>query len=259
MPSVLPERPWQKVGTDLFEWRKNNFLLVVDYYSHFIEIARLTSTTAASVISHLKSIFSRHGIPETVMSDNGPQYSAAAFNSFAKEYGFTHVTSSPRYPQANGTAERAVKTVKQLLEKNEDPYMAMLVYRATPLENGYSPAELLMSRKLRTTLPVISEQLEPTLPNAKHVKEKEKQLKQRMKRNFDKRHRAKDLQPLHPGDVVWIPESASGGTVTGEANTRSYTVRTQEGMYRRNRRDLVRMPTTRDTRASESELADSAE
>ena len=73
---------------------------MVDCYSHYIEVAKLTSTTAASVISHLKSIFSRHGIPETVMLDNGPQYSATVFKSFAEEYGFNHITSSPKYPQA---------------------------------------------------------------------------------------------------------------------------------------------------------------
>ena len=68
--------------------------LVVDYYSRYIEIAKLTSISANNIIAHLKSIFSQHGIPETVMSDNGPQYSAAGFGEFAKEYGFIHVTSS---------------------------------------------------------------------------------------------------------------------------------------------------------------------
>ena len=124
IPSLLSQRPWQSVGTDLFEWRETDYLLVVDYYSRFIEVAKLMTTTASSVISHLKLIFSHHGIPECLMSDNGPQYSAAAFEMFSEEYGFKHVTSSPRYPQANGAAERAVKTVKQLLEKNTDPYMA---------------------------------------------------------------------------------------------------------------------------------------
>ena len=140
----------------MFEWKKTEYLLVVDYYSRFIEVSKLTSTTA-SVITHLKSIFARHGIPQVVVSDNGPQYSAAAFSEFSKEYAFEHCTSSPKFPQANGEAERAVKTVKQLLEKNSDPYLAMLAYRSTPLENGYSPVEQLMGRKLRTTLPMATE------------------------------------------------------------------------------------------------------
>lgn len=55
MPSKLPDRPWQKVATDLFEWQKSQYLLVVDYYSRFIEIAKLSSTTSANVINHLKN------------------------------------------------------------------------------------------------------------------------------------------------------------------------------------------------------------
>lgn len=229
IPSMLLKRPWQKVGTDLFEWKKTDYLLVVDYYSRFIEIAKLTTTTASTVILHLKSIFSRHGIPECVMPDNGPQYSADKFKTFSEEYGFEH-TSSPRYPQANGAAERAVKTVKRLLEKNTDPYMAMLIYRSTPLENGNSPSELLMGRKLRTTLPITSDH-----SAERHTNEKD--LRARMKKNFDERHRAKNLPPLRPGDNIWIPGNRSGGIVLEESNPRSYTVQTEQGTFRRNRRD----------------------
>ena len=62
-------------------------------------------------------------------------------------------TSSPRYREANEEAERAEKTVKSLLKKEPDPYMALLAYRATPLQLGYSPSELLMGRKLQTIVP----------------------------------------------------------------------------------------------------------
>lgn len=128
--------PWQKVATDLFEWRKNTYLLVVDYYSHYIEIVKLTTTTSAIVIRQLKSIFARHGIPKELVSDNGPQYSAEEFACFAKEYGFQHLTSSPKFPQANGEAERVVKTIKAILHKTDDPYLGLLAYRSTPLETG---------------------------------------------------------------------------------------------------------------------------
>ena len=156
IPSPFPQRPWQ---------------------TRFIEIAKLTSTTAVSVISHLISIFIHHGVPEVVVLDNGPQYSSAVFEEFSKEYEFDHVTSGPKYPQANGEAERAVKTTKQLLEKNTDPYLALLAYRSTPLENGYSPSELLMGRKLRTTLPTTPKQLKPSLPKESVVREKERKIK----------------------------------------------------------------------------------
>lgn len=112
----------------------------------------------------MKSIFARHGIPEALRSDNGPQYSADVFSQFADEYGFMHNPSSPKYPQSNGEAERAVQTIKTLLTKNNDPYLALLAYRSTPLENGYSPAELLMGRKIQTTVPMAPSQLIPSLP-----------------------------------------------------------------------------------------------
>ncbi len=156
IPSKLPELPWQKVGSDLFEWKKSTYLLIVDYFSRRIEIARLNKLTSEEVIVHTRSIFARHGIPEIVVSDNGPQFSADSYANFAQQYGFEHLTSSPHYPQGNGEAERAVRTVKNLLKKSGDPYLALLAYR-TPLQCGYSPSQMLMSRNLRTTLPLVRE------------------------------------------------------------------------------------------------------
>ena len=82
---------------------------VVDYFSRYPEIVKLArnNTTFNDVINHLRSLFARHGIPEKVISDNGPQFIAADFANIAEEYGFTHVTTSLKYPQANGEVERA--------------------------------------------------------------------------------------------------------------------------------------------------------
>ena len=68
-----------------------------------------------------------------MVSDNGPQYDSKEMTEFAEQYGFSHVTTSPYHPQANGQAERAVKTVKKLFENSPDLQKALLSYRATPL------------------------------------------------------------------------------------------------------------------------------
>jgi len=185
-PAVFPQLPWQKVASDLFVWKNSHYLLVIDYFSRFIEIAKLSTETTGSVIKHMSSIFARHGIPQELVSDNGPQYSSREFANFAKEYGFEHTTSSPQYPQANGEAERAVRTVKVLLSNSGDLYLALLTYRATPIANtGYSPAELLMNRKLRTTLPMSPKDLKPRFPDYRKLQLFEEQQRHKQKQNFD--------------------------------------------------------------------------
>ncbi len=83
IPSDVPERPWQTVGSVRFELNVSNYLLVVDYLSAFVEIAKLNNTSSASIVNNLKSIFARHGFPEIVVTDNGPQYSSQTFTAFA--------------------------------------------------------------------------------------------------------------------------------------------------------------------------------
>ncbi|XP_049276043.1 uncharacterized protein K02A2.6-like [Rhipicephalus sanguineus] len=136
LPSTTPSRPWEEVGIDLFHLNGQDFVLLVDYRSRFPEVISLRSTTALAVINAVKSVFARHGIPRLVRSDNGPQFAAKEFSAFAKSYGFCHVTSSPHFPQSNGEVERMVRTVKDLLRKADDPYLALLVYRDTPGVNG---------------------------------------------------------------------------------------------------------------------------
>ena len=103
-------------------------------------------------------------------------------------------------------------------------------YRATPLQIGYSPSELLMGRKLRTTVPVTRNQLIQKLPDRTLVRKRDEQEKQRQERSFNKRHRARELSELDPGDIVWVPDRDSEGTVRDQTNTRSYEVETDKGL-----------------------------
>uniref|UniRef100_A0A8C6T2H6 Integrase catalytic domain-containing protein n=1 Tax=Neogobius melanostomus TaxID=47308 RepID=A0A8C6T2H6_9GOBI len=185
--------------------------------------------------------FARHGIPQCVVSDNGPQYDCGEFKEFAKHYGFKHVTSSPLYPQANGQAEKGVQIVKRLLKKAKDgktdPHLALLSYRAAPLECGASPAELLMCRKLRTTLP----QLQQGRDNDNWIDNK-KRLKLRQKMVYDRA--TKCLEPLCEKDTVRIEGPNCWdrkATVLSEVRPRSYIVEMEDGhKVRRNRRSLLK-------------------
>lgn len=245
IPSTISELPWQVVRSDLFTWNGSNYVVVVDYMSRFFEVARLENTKSSTVINHLKSIFARHGILRECRSDNGPQYSSAEFELFAKNWGFKHVTSTPYFSQSNGQAESSVKIVKGILNKSKaehkDPYLSMLNYRNTPIDNLGSPAQLLMNRRLRSKLPTTQKHLKPNIIRQKKVHEKLSKKQDKQKHFFDRS--SKPLSQLKPGDSIRIQTEKKWepGVVVENASTpRSYHVRTADGKYRRNRRHLMK-------------------
>lgn len=130
-PSVIPNRPWERLGADLFAHKRCHYLVVVDYYSRWIEVKLLATTTTIAVVGKFKQISSAHGIADVIQSDNAPQFASGDFAAFAKAYGFEHLTSSPHLLQANGEAERAVQTAKRILDQPQSD-LALLNYRSTP-------------------------------------------------------------------------------------------------------------------------------
>ena len=202
--SRLPAYPWQNVGSDHFELKGVHYLLVVDYFSHFIAISKMSSTTSAS-ISELKSTFSRYGISSVYVSDNGVWYALQEFKEFCLSYDFQRITNSPYYAKGNALAERMVQTVKGLLNCSDDPYLAMLIHRTTPLPwCGYSPSELLMERKMKTNIPILSEKPTPELPDYNKFRECDKQFKLRQKFNYDHHHAVHSLPVIPDNTKVWI-------------------------------------------------------
>ena len=246
IPHEIPQYPWQIVASDLFEWNGGSYVLVVDYYSRYWEVAVLHSTTSTAVINKLRQIFARHGIPETVKSDNGPQYSSAEFDTFAANWKFSHVTSSPKYPQSNGLAEKTVQTAKRMLEKakrdRRDPYLALLEQRNTPVASYKSPAQLSMGRHLRSLLPCTTNHLIPETVCYRETQSMFQKKQAEQKSNYDKS--AVPLQPLKTGEAVRVKQECEWrpGKVIEIADTpRSYLAETPEGaVYRRNRRHLHR-------------------
>ena len=102
-------RPWAKVAADLCQLDNRTLLVITDYYSNFIEVAR--------IIKEMKAVFARYGIPDILFTDNVPQFVATEFAVFAKSWMFQHITSSPHHPQSNEKAKNVVKTVKRLFTK----------------------------------------------------------------------------------------------------------------------------------------------
>ena len=166
VPHEIPSRLWAKVAADMFQFKGSKYLLCVDFYSKYPEIVRMPSTTSLQTITAFKSVFARHGIPNELFTDNGPQFSSYVFKKFAADWDLIHSTSSPKYPQSNGQAERYVQTVKNLLRKADesggDIYTSLMNYPASPIDGVcMSPAQLLMNRQLRTKLPITSDLLNP--------------------------------------------------------------------------------------------------
>ncbi|KAJ8403681.1 hypothetical protein AAFF_G00350070 [Aldrovandia affinis] len=76
LPHPVPDAPWQRIAADIFELQGRPFLLITDYYSKFPEVLQLPDKTAGSVIARFKAVFSRHGVPFTLIADHVPFASA---------------------------------------------------------------------------------------------------------------------------------------------------------------------------------------
>ena len=135
----VPIHPWMKFVTDIFHFENDSYLLIVDYTSRFPIVHKLTSTRVQQVANLIKIIFSEYGWPETIVSDNGPCYSAETFTKLMTDYSVNHISSSPHYLQSNGLAEKYVQIVKNLFckaqEEGTDLYKSLMKYRNTLLSN----------------------------------------------------------------------------------------------------------------------------
>jgi len=239
---MLPKGPWIEVGTDIFEFQNKIYLLMIDYYSKWIEVRELINQTADCVIHEIISVFSSYGIPEIIRSDNGPCYRGEKFKKFAKDWCFKHNTSSPRYPQSNGMAERAVGTVKTLWYKSKDKECALLAYRSTPLRSGYSPGELFFGRSLRSK---IGKAREKVIDFQEYEEVCKKQEDLRIHK-WNEKHRAKVLGELKVGQKVWVKSPTDlgfeGVISKKDPQPESYWVKVGESNLRRNRKHLFLLP-----------------
>lgn len=136
-----------------------HILVVVDAYSKWVELALMHSTTSEAIVKVLEGLLATHGLPDLLVTDNGPQFTAAPFQMFLAKLGICHATTAPYHPAANGLAERAVRSAKEALSRlpHSDWHYTLSQYllaqHTTPCPvTKISPAEMLMGRRFRTPL-----------------------------------------------------------------------------------------------------------
>ena len=244
-PHEIPNRPWEKLGCDIFEVDGDSYLCTVDYFSDYFEVDKLGKKDASAIIGRLKRHFATHGIPDCIQSDNGPPYNSQEFADFAQSYGFELSKSSPQFPQSNGKVEAAVKIAKRLVKRSKrdhgDFYLSLLIWRNTPTASmDSSPAQRLLGRRTKNNVPMAAQLLEPRIIT--DVKTRKRASQNRQAKYHDAS--AKDLEPLKKGDVVRIQPKKKHvvwekAKVVEQVSHRSYIVETEQGVRRRrNRRHL---------------------
>ena len=120
-PWQWPSCPWSRVHVDfLGPFMGHMFLLLMDAHSKWMEVHPMASITAKATIQSLRNIFAQFGLPERIVTDNGPTFVSTEFKDFLQRNSVIHTTTSPYHPSSNGMAEQAVQTFKNGLKKMSD-------------------------------------------------------------------------------------------------------------------------------------------
>ena len=209
-------KPWSRIHIDFAgPLHGQMYLVIVDAFSKWPEIVEMTSSTTTSTINVLQRLFAQFGLPETIVSDNGTQFTSAVFQEYCRENTIKHIKSPPFHPQSNGQAERFVDTFKRALMKLKDEgtykeslQIFLFSYRTTPcasLPNGRFPAENFLGRKLRSILT----ELHP------RTIEHDTRRSGTMEKQFNRHHGARSrhfqngdlvfVRDYRPGSIKWTP------------------------------------------------------
>ena len=162
-PWPWPSRPWSRLHIDFAGPIYNTmFLVIIDAHSKWIEVFPMSNITATSTVQRLKILFAQFGIPDTIVSDNGPTFVSAEFESYLQQQGIHHFTSAPYHPASNGLAERAVQIIKNGLKRDTTGTITdrlariLFNYRISSQNTtGVSPSELMFNRQLKSKLDLV--------------------------------------------------------------------------------------------------------
>ncbi|XP_030755156.1 uncharacterized protein K02A2.6-like [Sitophilus oryzae] len=239
IPHEIPNRPFKKVASDICDYGGKSYLILMDYYSKWLEIKQMKGKTSYDVINALKEIFSIHGIPDELISDNMP-YNSYECRQFAKQWNFKICTSSPHYPKSNGLAEKGVGIAKMMLRKDQDLMLSLLNYRTTPIVGlNLTPSQLLMGRNLKTKIPIDENKLLPNSYNNSNIKNEICRKRELDKKYYDLNCKVRNS--FNEGQFVVIQNQNNNEWEAGQIvkpvpdSPRSYIVKDSRGaIVRRN-------------------------
>ena len=224
-----PLFPWHTLATDMFYWKRMDFLIVADVFSKCIIVRKLPNSTSAAICTELSMILTELGLPHIIRSDNVPCYNSKEFQQFVQCYNITHQTSSPNHPRSKGIVERMVRVAKKLMDKagkEGKPWTSSLFdYRVTPKSVSIvSPLQLLTQCTPR-------EKNLPQLPSTLGTQEMYQTCQELMKRQGNKPE--KSYMELTPGTPVWVQHRQNAtwepATVINQCAPNSYWITQENG------------------------------
>ena len=253
-PWLWPTKPWMHVHVDFAgPFQGKMYFIVVDAHSKWPEVIPMSGTTSNQTIAELRWLFAAHGLPQQLVSDNGPQFTSDEFATFCKMNGIKHICCLPYHTSSNGQAKRFVQTsFKRAMTVSDDGKQSLsqklwsflLRNRCTPHSTtNQAPCDLFVGRRLRTRLDL--------LRPAQEDRVLRKQAQQKL--HHDQHSRVRDLEPgqevmarnFRPG-ATWLP-----AVVQKKLGPLTYLVKQREGKYCKRHIDHLRP--YHDTRKEEAQ------
>ena len=241
-PWLWPAKPYQRLHLDFAgPFLGKMYLIVVDSHSKWPEVIEMTTTTSEKTIAELRKLFSAYGLPEQVVTDNGPKFTSEEFSVFMRLNGIKHIRVAPYHPSSNGAAERFVQTFKKAMKDSSNVAGGvqqrlaafLLSYRSTPhATTKEAQCQLFLGRMVKTLFDLMRPNREKRVSN-EQANQKTHHDQHSIQRELSIGQKVM-VRNERPG-MLWIP-----GEVQKQLGPVTYQVRTDSGQVWKRHIDHLR-------------------